>query len=251
MGTYAIVDLPSEEDTYRAYRIMKEVEERLSPFLEDSEVSLLNKRAHTEWIEVSPLTYRFLEEAKRAWEKTYGYFNILHKSGASPEDILLKDGRVRFRKRAQLDPGGIGKGFALEVAFERLNLKEGFLSLAGDMKVWGHRRLLAVKNPSGGVLAEMINSKDVCLSTSGNYHKKHILQKDKDLIQITVAYKNCTLADAYATALFSMPKNLRRKFLKENPSVGVLEIYKSGDVYISGSFRRFFSFILIRSQDQF
>ncbi len=263
MGTYAVVDFEREEDAYKAYRIMKEVEEKLSHYIENSEVSLLN-RSEGKKVKLSPLTLRALRKAIEVSEKTYGHFSPLTegrvieclKKGVNecgekkrlPADLLeLGEDWARLKGKAAVDLGGIGKGFALEEVYRRLKSDKGFVSIAGDMKVWGHSRLLAIKDPlKDGVLAEMVNVKDVCLSTSGNYVKEHIKKEDITLVQITVAHTDCSLADAFATALFSMSRKERRRFMRKNPQVGVLELYGDGSLFINRAFRDFFSPILIR-----
>lgn len=44
MGTYALIELPEGKE-YQAYRYMKSLEEKLSDYMEDSEVSRINKSA--------------------------------------------------------------------------------------------------------------------------------------------------------------------------------------------------------------
>jgi thiamine biosynthesis lipoprotein len=84
------------------------------------------------------------------------------------------------------------------------------------------------------------------MSTSGNYIKKHIEQRDGYLLQVTVVHRLCSLADAYATALFSMSFEERRRFVRNNPGVGVLELYSDGTLYMNGAFRSFFDTLIIR-----
>ncbi len=266
MGTYVVVDLPKEEDAYRAYRIMKSLEEKLSDYIPDSEISLINRRAGVKPVEASPETLEVLKKAIEISERTYGYFDvsvgaitIKHKREGrisleeakelvNYRNIVIDGSGVFLKKRNMaLDLGGIGKGFAVEKTYEILKVPRGFIGAAGDMKVWGEKRTLAIKDPlSGGSLVQMVNSKDLCLSTSGNYLRQHIEQEDEELIQITVVHTDCTYADAYATALFSMPKELRRRFEEENPEVGVLELFSDGSVYINKGFRNFFEVILFR-----
>lgn len=266
MGTYVVVDLPTEEDAYRAYRFMKSIEEKISDFIPTSEVSKINRNAGIRAVEVSEPVLEVIKRSLEVSEKTYGYFDITvgsltinHKrKGLISEaealdlinfrDLVIKGHSVFLRKKNMaIDLGGIGKGFVVEKTYRWLGTKKGFIGAAGDMKVWGQEKILAIRNPiSGGSLVQMINSEDLCLSTSGNYLREHIKQKDKRLVQITVVHKDCTLADAYSTALFSMPKELRRKFLRENPDIGVLELYYNGDVYVNSRFREFFKLILFK-----
>lgn len=267
MGTYALIDLPSQEEVYRAYREMKRVESIISSYIQDSETNKVNTSAGIKPVQVSDEFLELLRISLEVSRKTYGYFDVtigsftinhLRKGILQREDALklvdfrnveIRNGKVFLRKKGMaLDFGGIGKGYAVEVAHRSLKSERGFIGIAGDMKVWNQERVLAIKDPlRGGSLLQMVNARDLCLSTSGNYHKDHIATEDKDLVQITVVYENCTYADAYATALFAMPREKRRSFLKENPSVGVLELYRDGSVYMNEAFRSYFKMILFRS----
>jgi len=268
MGTYAYVELPSDEEAYKAYRIMRSVEEKISDYMEDSEVSLINRNSGKRAVKVSEETMRVLRLALIASEKTYGYFDITigavtvnHRRHGrlTPEeaerlvnfrDVFLGENRVLLRKKGMaIDLGGIGKGYALDVVRERIGSPWGFVSIAGDMKVWGTEKVIAVKDPlSGGSLLQGINAGEMCISTSGNYLRKHIEQHDEELLQVTVVYHTCALADAYATALFSMPRDLRRRFMLENPDVGVLELYGDGSLYMNPAFRKSFKLITFRGE---
>lgn len=243
MGTYAVIDLPDEEKVYRVYLFMKSIEEKISTFIEDSEVSLLNRSSGKGPLRVSKETEEVIRASLYAYEKTYGYFDITLGSGK----VIVSEGGVFLTDGTRIDLGGVGKGFAVEKASSYADTEWGFVSIAGDMKVWGHRRPLAVKDPfEKGPIALMVNSRDLCLSTSGNYIKDHIRQEDKDLVQITVVYTNCTLADAYATGLFAMPRDLRRRFYKENPDVGVLEVYRDGSLYMNEAFLSYFEEVRLK-----
>ncbi|MEZ0323379.1 MAG: hypothetical protein ABWJ98_03600 [Hydrogenothermaceae bacterium] len=81
------------------------------------------------------------------------------------------------------------------------------LNIAGDMKVWGQRRRLGIYDPlTKSVLAKVINKKDVCLLTSGNYFQDHIIGKPTD----------CDINRCFINRIFSMDKESREKFLKDN-----------------------------------
>ena len=90
------------------------------------------------------------------------------------------------RRGMAIDLGGIGKGFAIQKAYEHLRTKRGFIAIAGDLKVWGQKRLLAIYDPIGGkILAQGYNKRDLCLSTSGNCRREHIIGSGRQIIQIT------------------------------------------------------------------
>ncbi len=266
MGTYAVIDLPTEEEVYRAYRILREVERKISSYIPDSDISRLNRNAGIKSVKVSPLTAEMLRTSIYVSERTFGFFDITigaltinakRKGLLSEEearklvsfkDLQVSGNRAFLRRKGMaVDPGGIGKGYALDVLRRNLRAKRGFVGIAGDMSLWGEKRTLAIKDPlRGGSLLQLVNRKDLCISTSGNYIKEHIEKSDRNLYQITVIHEVCALADAYATALFSMPEDMRRRFYKENPDVGALELYRDGSIYMNGAFREFFSVLLLK-----
>ena len=269
MGTYAYVELPSEEEAYRAYRLMRSLEGKISDYIDSSEVSLINRNAGRRPVRVSEETMKVLRLALSASEKTYGYFDVTvgaltinHKRHGrltreeaeelvNFRNLVLEDGSAFLKEEGMaVDLGGIGKGYALDLVREKLSSPWGFVSIAGDMSVWGTERVIAVKDPlSGGSLLQGVNAGDLCISTSGNYIRQHIEQRDEELLQVTVVHRACALADAYATALLSMPLHLRRKFMAENPDVGVLELYRDGSLHMNPAFRRSFRLIIFKDRE--
>jgi thiamine biosynthesis lipoprotein len=270
MGTYAYIDLGSKKLNLLAYKYLREIEFKLSDYIDTSEVSRVNSNAGKCFIKVSDVTLDLMKKSIEVSEKTFGYFDVTigavtinaRRLGKLPQDsarklvnfkdILIQNDSIMLRKEGMaIDLGGIGKGFAVEQVYRHLKTNYGFISIGGDMKVWGHKRTLAIKDPiNDGSLVQMVNSKDVSLSTSGNYYRRHIDVEDDEVIQITVAHEDATYADAYATALFAMPRDLRQKFLKEN-DVGVLILYKDGSIYINNKFRDFFEMIILKGGSQY
>ncbi len=259
MGTYAIIDLPSQK-AYQAYKFMKGLEEKLSDYIEDSEVSKINKKAGVEPVEVSADALEVIKKSLWLSELTEGAFDItvgaitirarrLREISEDEAKNLVNYKKVRVegssvfleRKGMAIDLGGIGKGFAIQKAYEFIKTDKGFIAIAGDLRVWGHKRLLAVYNPiNGKILAQGYNKKDLCLSTSGNYRREHIIGKGGKLLQITVAYEDCTLADGLSTALFSMDDKKRWDFIEKHPQFGYLLLFSDGSFYVNKTFLEFF-----------
>jgi thiamine biosynthesis lipoprotein len=259
MGTYAIIDLPSEK-AYQAYRFMKGLEEKLSDYIEDSEVSKINQRAGVEPVEVSADTLEVIKKSLWLSELTEGAFDItvgaitirarrLREISEDEARNLVNYKKVRVEgssvfleeKGMAIDLGGIGKGFAIQKAYEFIKTDKGFIAIAGDLRVWGHKRFLAVYNPiNRKILTQGYNKKDICLSTSGNYRREHIIGKGSKLLQITVAYEDCTLADGLSTALFAMDNKKRWDFIEKYPQFGYLLLFSDGSVYVNKTFLEFF-----------
>jgi len=259
MGTYAIIDLPSQK-AYQAYRYMRELELKLSDYIETSEISKINKKAGIEPVKVSSETLEVIKKSIWLSELTDGVFDIsvgaitirakrlkeipeeTAKSLVNYKKIKIEGSNVFLEERGMaIDLGGIGKGFALQKAYEKVKSERGFIAIAGDLKVWGHRRLLAVYNPiNGKVLAQGYNRKDLCLSTSGNYRKNHIVTSGKQVLQVTVAYGDCTVADGLSTALFAMEDSKKWEFIQKHGEFGYLILFTDGSVYFNRTFLDFF-----------
>lgn len=264
MGTYALIELPGGKE-YQAYRYMKNLEEKLSDYMEDSEVSRINKSAGVGCEKASEETLEVVQKALEISKRTYGFFDITvgaytinyKRKGLIGEEearrlidyrkVKVEGDRIcLLEKGMAIDLGGIGKGYAVQKAYERFKTPWGFISIAGDLRVWGHKRLLAIFNPiNNTLLAEGYNSKDLCLSTGGNYLRRHIIGKGNSLLQATVAYHDCTITDALETALLAMEDESRERFIKENPHIGVFLLFKDGSLFINRAFMEYFESLKI------
>ncbi len=266
MGTYAILDLPDGKD-HEAYKYMRSLEEKLSDYIEDSEVSKINRYAGRKAVDVSPETLEVVKKALYVSQMTDGAFDItvgaltirakrlkeISKDQANKlidyRKVKTLDDKVFLEEKGMaIDLGGIGKGYAVQKAYECIKTPWGFISIAGDMKVWGHKRLIGIYNPAtGGVLMEGINKKDLCLSTSGNYFREHIVGKTNNLLQVSVAHTDCTLADALSTAIFAMDDREREEFLRRYQDIGFLLLFKDGSVYYNKAFFDYFDVIIFKN----
>jgi thiamine biosynthesis lipoprotein len=267
MGTYSYIEMTSPELNKKAYEILRDIEVKLSDYIDSSEISKINANAGKRFVKVSDVTLEMIKKAIEVSEKSFGYFDITigaltinakrlgkideikAKELVNFKNILIKEDSVMLKEENMaIDPGGIGKGFAIEKAYEKLNTKRGFISIGGDMKIWGHKRTIAIKDPRNGKsLAQMVNFKDVSISTSGNYLRKHIVTPEEDVLQVTVAHEDAGFADAFSTTIFAMPEKMRRKFIEDNPDVGILILYKDGSIYMNKKFMELFEILIFRT----
>jgi thiamine biosynthesis lipoprotein len=267
MGTYSYIEMTSAELNKKAYEILRDIEVKLSDYIDSSEISKINANAGKRFVKVSDVTLEMIKKAIEVSEKSFGYFDITigaltinakrlgkideikAKELVNFKNILIKEDSVMLKEENMaIDPGGIGKGFAIEKAYEKLNTKRGFISIGGDMKIWGHKRTIAIKDPRNGKsLAQMVNFKDVSISTSGNYLRKHIVTPEEDVLQVTVAHEDAGFADAFSTAIFAMPEKMRRKFIEDNPDVGVLILYKDSSIYMNKKFMELFEILIFKT----
>jgi len=157
---------------------MKRVEQKMSRFLPDSEVSRLNNEASSEtvresratggWIPVDDELFCLLKESVRLSELTGGCFDVtvypLMKmwkfAGENPrvpgekeikeelelvgyKNMRVENGKVCFAKKGMgIDLGGIAKGYAVDAAVRVLkekNIGSAMVNAGGDIYVLGRK----------------------------------------------------------------------------------------------------------------
>ena len=122
----------------------------------------------------------------------------------------------------QLDFGGIAKGYAIDIACEKLKafgVKNAIVNAGGDLKAMGDHGTrpwrIAVRDPAGGIIGTLETTGDEAVFTSGNYERfrqdeseryPHILDPRtgwpvENVASVTVITDDGWMADAAATAL--------------------------------------------------
>jgi len=150
-----------------AVKRISDLEERWSRFLENSEISELNRKAGT-FVPVSSETVTLIQRAMEAWRLSGGAFDptllgaVLRAGyarpfdklvegpprrnelgsllGAGSADISIRENSVRLPARTGFDPGGIGKGLAADVVCAELvaaGADGACVNLGGDVRVTG------------------------------------------------------------------------------------------------------------------
>lgn len=213
MGTLASITAVASTDqaANRAidagFKEVKRLEQLLSTWIPQSELSRVNAAAGVMPIPVSPDTLAVVQRAMQAAEMTGGGFNIA--IGPAVEAWNVIDGqripteseldalrplldlqavhvdvreRTIFLKKAgmRIDVGGIGKGYAADQAVEAMRKAgavAGVVALSGDIKTFG--RLpggkmfpVGIQHPreDGSVLV-WIDLEDEAISTAGDYER--------------------------------------------------------------------------------
>ena len=185
--------------------VFHQVDEQMSRYREDSEVSRLNQNAASGPVAVSDGLFEVLEKAREvsnlsdgAFDITFGSVGYLYdfRAGKKPSEEELRSGlpRVNFRdvildQDAQtveydqagirVDLGGIAKGYAVDLGIERLvslGIRHARLSAGGDMRLLGDKRgrpwYVGIRDPrSEGRNAVVLPLENVAVSTSGDYER--------------------------------------------------------------------------------
>lgn len=181
------------------------VDEVMSRYREDSQLSRVNREAADQPVAVSESLFEVLARSLEISTLSGGAFDISFASvgylydfreGRQPDDDAVRDGlahinfrdvvldkndsTVRFRKPGlMLDLGGIAKGYAVDRGIrvlEQAGIRHARLSAGGDMRLLGDRRgrpwMVGVRDPRNrDRQAVVIPLSDTAISTSGDYER--------------------------------------------------------------------------------
>lgn len=278
------------ERAMEALEVVSQLERLLSVYKPRSELSVLNRFGGARPISISHDTLTLLELARDLHKLTAGAFDITaarlseiwgfsRREGSVPTQEAIAaalqqvggqyvqtnagDRTAHFlREGVQVNPGGIGKGYALDRAVGRLidhgienfMIHGGLSSVAarGDRQhsATGGGWLVAVKHPWRW--EEKIGTarlRNQALGTSGSgkqfFHfggvrYSHIIDPRsgwpaQGMMSATVICPSGAVADALATAFFVMGPELSHRFCDQHPQIAAILIYsdsKSGRQHI-------------------
>ena len=194
----------------RVFARMEELERVFSRFIEESEVSEINRRAG-EWVEVSPLTLELVELGIEMGRITEGAFDItigavldlwgfgsdFHRVPTEEElaDALAtvdytrvevdgERGAVRIPQGTVLDLGGIAKGFIIHQAtaiLREAQVDRSMVNAGGDISVVGRRPdgrpwRVGVQDPEDPrSIRYVLPLDDQSVVTSGDYQRYFVV----------------------------------------------------------------------------
>jgi thiamine biosynthesis lipoprotein len=212
---------------------VRHLELLLSRFVEDSDVSRINRLHIGESAVVSPETFQCLTTAVEVSQLTGGHFDIAYRSarpaGVKPFTLLTRPHRVLAQiNDLNLDLGGIGKGFALDYG-SRILLSHGY---DRALLCSGTSTILALSPPHNSqgweVVLDLPNEQQtLCLahhavSCSGkSVRGEHIFNPltqsyVTESERLWVQAETATIADALSTAFMTInSKNFHSDNAKE------------------------------------
>jgi thiamine biosynthesis lipoprotein len=181
------------------------IEQRMSRYIEDSELSTVNKIAAKQKVMLSSELFEVLSAAMNISSLSEGAFDITFASVGylydfrqklQPSDEAIKNGMrsvnyqhvhldhkyqsVRFNEDGvMLDLGGIAKGYAVDQGIRILQdhgIKHAHLSAGGDMRLLGDKMgkpwIIGIRNPRVEDKQSLIMPlSDTAISTSGDYER--------------------------------------------------------------------------------
>lgn len=211
MGTRITVELYHDDDQAATDAIaavmaeMRRIDEDMSPYKPDSELSLINREAAEHPVRVSEELFDLLKQSLHFSELTHGAFDITfasvgflydYRASIRPDDqtrkqavsfinyhnVLLDETAtsVSFAKRGvKIDLGGIAKGHAVDRCIDIVRARgvsSALITAGGDTRVigerWGRPWQIGVRDPRkrDGLVA-MLPLENVAVSTSGDYER--------------------------------------------------------------------------------
>jgi FAD:protein FMN transferase len=237
LGTFVEIDAPGDDGRVKAavdeaFRVIEEVQRRMSFHDPESDLSRLNREARCRAVRVHPSTWFVLTKAMEIAAASDGAFDpsvvtVLDpgstQSSIGNADIdygnwsnveFLSQYRIRYSRPLRLDLGGIAKGFAVDMAIEALQafgLNAGLVSAGGDLRAFGADYLVHLRHPGGptGLLPPVL-LREEALATSANTFSRsgespeeiaHLVEPHSKVLwrgngSVTVRSPSCMVADA-------------------------------------------------------
>ncbi|RSK40461.1 FAD:protein FMN transferase [Mangrovimonas spongiae] len=181
-----------------------------------------------------------------------GYKNIILDEANHSVFLKLKGMKIGF--------GAIGKGYAADQAkalLKEKGVQGGIINASGDMNTWGYQTngkpwQIAITNPlNKDHVFAMLPVDDRAIVTSGNYEKyvkfnntryTHIIDPrtgypSTGVISVSVLAPKAELADALATSIFVMGKDIGLDFVNQLEQIDCIIIDENGTVFYSNNIK--------------
>lgn len=265
-----------------ALDLVDELEEQLSVYRDSSEITYVNRNAGIGPVTVDLRLFELLELCKELFQRTDGAFDATsaplskawgfhRRQGSIPDSEALEaalrrvgsthlklerdSGSVSFAEAGlELDFGGIGKGYALDLAAEQLQASEvnDFLMHGGRSSVAARGQRagesgwsVGIRNPlRPGERLGQVMLRNAALSTSGagsqffrheGRRYSHIIDPRngrpvEGLLSTTVISPSAAEADALSTAFYVMGPDEAERYCEKNPHISAVLVTPGGNV---------------------
>ena len=216
MGTSFTIKVPalpgsttSDELKIQIKTLLDRLNEQMSTYQQDSELSQINKNQSTEWLTVSESLYAVLKEAKSVSEISKGAFDITvgplvnlwgfgpdDMSFIAPEDKLIVEQLTKIGSKhlylndktqeiskglpeLYFDLSAIAKGYAVDqvgLLLEKQGIADYMVEIGGELRLKGNNIdnkpwRIAIEKPIEGkrIIQKVLPLTNVSLATSGDY----------------------------------------------------------------------------------
>jgi thiamine biosynthesis lipoprotein len=268
---------------------IKRIEKLLTTFSDDSETNLINRSAGIQPVKVSDETFNIIQRSIKISSITQGAFDISYGSidkrlwnfdetmtSLPPVDKAKKMVRLINYKNIELDQekktvflkekgmrigfGGIGKGYAAEMAKEVMkknDVRSGIVNASGDLTAWGSQPdgkpwTVGIVHPDyKSYPFSYFNISDMAVATSGNYEKFVMINGKKyshtidphtglpvsGIKSVTIFSPNAEICDAMATPVMIMGIEKGLYLINQLKQVECLIIDDHNTIYTSDNIK--------------
>jgi len=190
---------------------MQRIDQLMSSYKKDSEVSRVNRQASYSAVSVSTELYDLLEKSRAFSELSDGAFDITfasigylydYRKQLQPDthtiqrqlvninyrNMLLHNQTVKFaRPGVRIDLGGIAKGYAVDRSIsilQQCGIQQALVNAGGDSRILGDHQgrawMIGIQHPRReGEIALSMPLSNTALSTSGDYERYFISGHDR------------------------------------------------------------------------
>ncbi len=268
-----------------AYAEIERIEALLSRYRDVSEIFALNKNAGIGSATVSAEVRDLLQRAKNYGALTDGLFDITigalvdlwgigteHERIPSEEEIRQTLQRINLatldmenpqsvsitQAGVSIDLGGIGKGYAIDRAWQTLNdhgIEKALINAGGNIRCIGTRAdgnawRIGIRHPRQEGILGVIEVTDKAVATSGDYERyflqngtryHHILDPRtgspaQTCQSVTILAPTAEMADAFSTAVFIMGTDAGMRFIEAQEGVEAMIVGTDGNAVFSAGF---------------
>lgn len=156
LGTWVAIETTELAATEAAYTAIRDIDLRMHPRREGSEIARINSTPPGTPIEVEPDTWRLMQLARHLYDLTAGIFDpCLPTRPGRLGDLEIQPNTPTLICHApmELDLGGIAKGHAIDRAIgklQELGCTSGLVNAGGDLRVFGDRaETIFLRRPAG------------------------------------------------------------------------------------------------------
>lgn len=281
----------SEKEAEKLFEVaiteIQRIEKLLTTFSNDSITAKINEMAGIQAVEVDDEVFQLIKRAQFISKITQGAFDISYgsldkkfwnfdlqmtslpnpneakKSVAliNYENIILDETNQTVflkNKGMRIGFGGIGKGYAAEMAKKKLieaNVESGIVNASGDLSAWGFQEngepwTIGIADPNQkNAIFSAFKITNRAVATSGNYEKFVIINNKKyshtidpktgypvsGIKSVTILAENAEIADALATPVTVMGIDIGLDFINQLKNIGCIIVDDNNKTYFSNN----------------
>ncbi|MEO8712690.1 MAG: FAD:protein FMN transferase [Parafilimonas sp.] len=291
MGNRFEISIVADDEEWANERIdeaieeIRRIEKLLTTFSDDSQTNLINANAGIQPVPVDKEVVDLVHRSKKISELTQGAFDITYGSvdkrlwnfdttmTSLPDaqtakqmirlinykNVILNENTCTVflkEKGMRIGFGGIGKGYAAEMAKRLLKQKgvtSGVVNAAGDLTAWGNQQngkpwTIGIADPNAKHKAfSHLNITNVSVATSGNYEKFAMINGKKyshtidpktglpitGIKSVTIICTNAEIADAMATPVTIMGIKTGLNLINQMKGIACIIIDDNDKMYTS------------------